>query len=88
MENNTTVHSELDTIKNEINVNLNKKNKTLPWNSIAITAILGALTLVSIAQTLASVKIFNKLKTGEVKASTGAPQNNSVQNLPDMVGGC
>ncbi|MEK7131618.1 MAG: hypothetical protein AAB797_02705 [Patescibacteria group bacterium] len=86
--NNTTNHSELEAIKNEITTKLGEQNKSLPWNNIVVTVILGALTLVSLAQMMASVKIFNKLKTGEVKASSGAPQTNSVQNLPDMVGGC
>ena len=82
-------HNELETLKNEIKTELeNKNHKSLPFGNIAVTVMLGALTLVSLAQMMASVKIFNKLKTGEVKASTGAPQINSVQNLPDMVGGC
>lgn len=89
MDNNTTGHSELEAIKNEISTKLGEKNqKSLPFGNIAVTAILGVLTLVSLAQMMASVNIFNKLKTGEVNASSGAPQINSVQNLPDMVGGC
>lgn len=82
----------LDSLKNEIKTELsNKNNKNLPWGNVTVTVMLGVLTLVSIAQMVSSVNIFNKLKTGEVKASTGssaAPQSNSTQNLPDMVGGC
>jgi hypothetical protein len=81
----------LDAIKNEISASLNDKNKkTIPWNNIVITAVLGALTLVSLAQMAASVKIFNKLKGGAIpaNASTGVPQNNSLESQPDMVGGC
>ena len=85
-------HNEMDAIKNEISAKLgDKSQKSLPWGNITVTVMLGALTLVSIGQMMASVNIFNKLKSGEVNASTGsasAPQNNSVQNLPDMVGGC
>ena len=84
--------NQLEAIKNEISTKLGDKNpKILSFGNIAVTVMLGALTLVSLAQMMASVKIFNKLKTGEVKASTGsssAPQSNSIQNLPNMVGGC
>ena len=82
--------TDLDALKKEIKTELDKKNyKTvLPWGNIIITTILCALTLISVAQMLVTVNIFNKLKTGEVKASTGAPVNNSVQSQPDMVGGC
>jgi hypothetical protein len=87
--NNITNHSELESLKKEIKTELkNKSHKSLPFGNIAVTVMLGALTLVSIGQMMASVNIFNKLKTGEVKASTGAPQNSSIQSLPDMVGGC
>lgn len=82
----------LEAIKNEISASLNDKNKkSIPWNNIVITAVLGALTLVSLAQMTASVKIFNKLKNGGIgpaNASTGVPQNNSLESQPDMVGGC
>lgn len=89
MDNQTTGQSELDTIKSEIITKLGEKNdKSLPWGNTAVTVILGALALISVAQMMASVNIFNKLKTGEVKASTGVPQNNSIQSQPDMVGGC
>ena len=89
MPQNNVPHSELEAIKTEISAKLGDKNhKSLPFGNIAVTVMLGVLTLVSVGQMMASVKIFNKLKTGEVKASTGAPQTNSVQSLPDMVGGC
>lgn len=90
MENTTNNQSELKSIKNEIITELgnNKNSKRLPFGNIAVTVMLGALTLISIAQMMTSVNIFNKLKSGEVKASSRAPQSNSVQNLPDMVGGC
>ena len=79
----------LEALKNEVGSKLaGQNNKPMPWGNVAVTVILGALTLVSLGQMMASVSIYNKLKTGEVKASTGAPQTNSVQSLPDMVGGC
>ena len=82
----------LEAIKNEITASLNDKNKKpVAWNNILITTVLGVLTLVSMAQMAASVKIFNKLKTGSISpanASTGVPQNSSLDSQPDMVGGC
>ncbi len=89
MENNTTNHSELEAIKNEIVTKMGETNrKSLPWGSTLITVILGVLTLVSVGQMVESVYIFNKLKSGNIGPSTGAPQSNSPQNAPDMVGGC
>ncbi len=90
MDNQTTSHSELEAIKSEIITELgnSKNSKNLPWGNTAVSVILGALALVSVAQMMASVSIFNKLKTGEVNASTGVPQNSSIQSQPDMVGGC
>lgn len=81
--------SPLDSIKNEISSKLNDPaKKTLSWNNILVTAALGVLTLVSLGQMAASITIFNKLKGSDVNASTGVPQNNSLEALPDMVGGC
>ncbi|MBP6859817.1 MAG: hypothetical protein KBC69_04350 [Candidatus Magasanikbacteria bacterium] len=81
--------SPLDSIKNEISSKLNDPaKKTLSWNNILVTAVLGVLTLVSLGQMAASITIFNKLKGSDVNASTGVPQNNSLEALPDMVGGC
>lgn len=89
MSQNNAPHGEMESLKSEIKTELeNKNHKSLPFGNIAVTVMLGVLTLVSVGQMMASVNIFNKLKSGEVKASTGVPQNNSVQNLPDMVGGC
>lgn len=81
--------SPLDSIKNEISSKLNDPaKKTLSWNNILVTVVLGVLTLVSLGQMAASITIFNKLKGSDVNASTGVPQNNSLEALPDMVGGC
>ncbi len=90
MDNQTTNQNELDAIKSEIITELGngKNSNSLPWGNTAVSVILGALALISIAQMMASVSIFNKLKTGEANASTGAPQDSSVQSQPDMVGGC
>ncbi|MBI2038155.1 MAG: hypothetical protein HYT15_04525 [Candidatus Magasanikbacteria bacterium] len=81
--------SGLESIKNEIITKLNDQNKkSLSWNNMVVTAVLAVLTIVSLSQMAASITIFNKLKTGDVQAASGAPQNNSLQSLPDMVGGC
>lgn len=94
--NNCTEHkaptvsaSPLDSLKNEITAKLNNPTKTsLPWNNIMVTAVLATLTFVSLSQMAASIAIFTKLKTGSVQATSGAPQNSSLEALPDMVGGC
>ena len=86
---NNTTQSQLDAIKTEIAAKLGgNKDKNLPWGNIVVTVILGALTLISIGQMVDSVYIFNKLKSGNFGPSTGAPQTNSPQSAPDMVGGC
>ena len=76
---------DLEELKNEITGKIVEK-KTLPWNSVIVTAVLSALTLVSVAQAVQSYVIFSKVKSGDIKGSAAAPS--SVQNLPNMVGGC
>lgn len=89
MENQTTNHNEMETIKNEINTKMAEaKYKNMPWNNIVVTVILGVLTLVSVGQMVESVYVFNKLKSGNIGPATGATQTNSPQSAPDMVGGC
>lgn len=79
----------LDSLKNEISAKLNNEHKkSVSWNSMIVTIVLGVLTVVSVGQMAASITIFKKLQAGDVQASTGAAQNNSLESLPDMVGGC
>ncbi len=79
----------LESLKNEISNKLNGEyKKSVSWNSLVITAVLGVLTVVSLAQMMASINIFNKLKGGAVNASTSIPQNTDLNSQPDMVGGC
>jgi len=82
--------SELNAIQDEIRTKLQSPAKnSLPWGSVAVTAVLGILTLVSIAQMVQSALIYNKLKSGDIKPSNvAAPANDSLQSLPNMVGGC
>ena len=85
----TSPTSPLESIKNEITAKLNDPTKkSLPWNNVLVTAVLAVLTVVSLGQMAASITIFNKLKTGNAQAASGAPQNSSLEALPDMVGGC
>lgn len=86
-ETNTPAPS--NSLKEEISAKLNDQGKkSISWNSTIITIVLGVLTFVSLGQMFASITIFNKLKAGDVSASTGVPANNSLEALPDMVGGC
>ena len=89
--------SDLEKLKKEIlgEVGLAKKEpKMLPWNSFAVYGVLIVLAFFSIAQTVQSAVILNKIKSGDVKTINAATTNNSaplpdnLQNLPNMVGGC
>lgn len=82
----------LEKLKNEIINEVgakNKKNK-LQWGSAAVTMVLILLTLFSIAQTVQSATILNKIESGDIKSnnSSGIPLPSSLENLPNMVGGC
>ena len=89
MSEQNQANNPLESIKNEISNNLNGgQKKPISWNSAIITVALGVLTIVSLAQMMSSIKIFNKLKGGQVNAATSAPQNSYIENQPDMVGGC
>lgn len=79
--------NDLENLKQEIlqRAQAKESGKKLPWGSLLVTVILAALALLSIAQTVQSATILNKVKNGDfgAAASTG-----SLQDLPDMVGGC
>jgi hypothetical protein len=88
--------NELEKIKKEIlsEVKPAKKDKRrLQWGSIVVTSVLVVLTLFSVVQAVQSATILNKINSGDIKpASAGtsgsAPLPSSLQNLPNMVGGC
>jgi len=71
-----------------------KERKTLPWNSFAVYVVLIALAFFSIAQTVQSAVILNKIKGGNIQTANSsinnspAPLPDNLQNLPNMVGGC
>lgn len=81
--------NEIAELKAEILGSLKEKeNKSaLPWGSLLVTIILAVLTLLSVAQTAQSVVLLSKIKNGNVNLGGSAPAA-SVQDVPDMVGGC
>lgn len=92
MSEKTFNHEEsVESLKKEILDSLEHKQKSKQAskkNSILVTIVLLVLTLVSVAQTVQSATILDKVD--EIKASgvssTNLPSN--LENLPDMVGGC
>jgi len=92
-----TIHdkSELSKIKQEIikEISPNGKQKTISWGSRAVTFVLVVLFLVSIAQPIQSVNVLSKIKNGAIKPAAASNSGagtlpSSLNNLPDMVGGC
>lgn len=81
-------------VKKEILEDLKKgKNskKGLNLGSVAVTVAFSVLLIFSVAQTVQSTTMYNKVKDGSFESS--APKSNSVlpsslENLPNMVGGC
>lgn len=65
--------------------------KRVVWGSILVTTVLVILTFLSIAQTVQSARILNKINSGDFKAggsSNPVAPAGGVNDLPDMVGGC
>ncbi|MEK7072140.1 MAG: hypothetical protein AAB969_01065, partial [Patescibacteria group bacterium] len=64
------------------------------WNSLAVYVVLIALAFFSVAQTVQSAIILNKINSGGVGvtnsagSTSGTPLPDNLQNLPNMVGGC
>jgi hypothetical protein len=87
-------NKELEGIKREIlgEIKPAKKKRNLKFGSIVISGVLIVLTVFSIVQTIQSATILSKIKSGAIKpasaASGGSALPSSVQNLPNMVGGC
>ena len=82
--------SDLDALKNEITAKLENKDakNSMPWGSWSVTVVLGILALVSLAQMAQTAYIFKKIRSGELKASTGAAAPAALDQQSDMVGGC
>ncbi|MBI4427291.1 MAG: hypothetical protein HY569_02315 [Candidatus Magasanikbacteria bacterium] len=81
--------NEIQQLKAEILSTLeNKAEKPkLPWGSLSVTIVLALLTLLSVVQTAQSAILLSKIKSGNVNLGGSAPAA-SVQDAPDMVGGC
>ncbi len=70
-----------------------KEKKKLSWDSTVVTAILVVLVSLSIFQSLESKAILDKVNSGNLKSgpASSAPASalpSSLEDLPDMVGGC
>ena len=81
--------NEIEQLKAEILSTLeNKKERAqLPWGSLSVTIVLAVLILLSVIQTVQSALLLSKIKSGNVNLG-GSAQSSSVQDAPDMVGGC
>lgn len=80
-------------ILGEIKTQGKKEGRKLPWGSLTITIILVSLMVISLVQAIQLANVYNKVKGGAIKpaaASSGSttPLPASLQNLPNMVGGC
>jgi hypothetical protein len=67
--------------------------KKTSGNSFAVSAILAILTLITIAQTVQAQLVISKLSSDKysdapAQNQTNTPLPSSLQNLPNMVGGC
>ncbi len=84
---------DLDDLKKEVLGNVSgKKERKMQWDSVFVTAILIILVSVASVQAYESRIILEKVKSGDFKStggnSAGAPLPSSIENLPNMVGGC
>lgn len=83
--------NELEEMKKDILEKVNAGKRRLYWGSAIVTGILIVLSLVSIAQAVQSATVLEKVKSGAVKPSGGTGNTtlpSSLENLPNMVGGC
>ena len=90
--------NQLQQIKNEILSELDhrnqKKSRRLSLASGVVTLVLIILAVVSVAQAAQSAVIWQKVKSGNFSAAATAPAASqptapdSLQNLPNMAGGC
>jgi len=80
--------NEIEQLKAEILSTLeNKTEKSkLPWGSLSVTIVLGILVVLSVVQTVQSAILLNKIKSGNLSA--GGAASTSLDEAPDMVGGC
>lgn len=91
MEKTKDKQKELERLKHEVlrEIKLSKNKKRLQWGSSAVTILLALLIVFSIAQTAQSANILYKINSGDIGISDTSPTlPSSIQDLPDMVGGC
>ena len=86
----TALQTEVEKLKSEIDAELSApvNNQKLTWASPVVTIVLAVLVVLAIGQTVQAFTIYNKIKSGNLPAGGAAPANSSIQNLPNMVGGC
>lgn len=80
----------LEKVKEEIVQDIKDGKKGLNIGSVMVTVVLAGLLVFSISQTVQSVTILNKVNSGSYtntsKKASILPA--SLEDLPNMVGGC
>lgn len=91
-EDNSDKIDELSKMKEEVRSSYEKpkkEKKKLAWDSVFVTTVLVVLVSLSIFQSLESKAILEKIESGNLKSNSSAPAlPSSLEDLPDMVGGC
>lgn len=88
-----TKKNELEKIKEEILSEIkpsDDNNVSVSWGSKTVTIVLVVLAVVSVFQVFQSASVLSKIKSGAIKPASvnTAPLPSSLDNLPNMVGGC
>lgn len=87
-----TQKKELEKIKDEILSEIKTKSSkpAISWGSKTITTFLVILAIVSVFQVFQSISILSKVRQGAIKpaSASSVPAPSSLDNLPNMVGGC
>lgn len=82
---------ELEKLKSEIlqEIRPSRDEKRPHWGSSVVTGLLVLLAFFSIVQAVQTTNIMRKINSGAIKTSAGSSAlPSSLQDLPDMVGGC
>jgi uncharacterized membrane protein YvbJ len=86
------IHSDvMENLRKEIVHEVEAQDKKrISWGSSLITIALVVLTLFSVAQTVLSANILDKVTKNQIKGSStgGSVAPTSLDSLPKMVGGC
>lgn len=65
-----------------------KTSSKIQWGSITVTFALVVLVSISILQAYESYNVMNKIQSGNFANASSSGLPSSVENLPNMVGGC